>query len=250
MVGPIRKQRHRNTRLAWVRARHRWRLHTWQHIIFSDESRFSLRFSDGRYRVYRSSGERFTDQCVYESDRFGGGSVMVWAGICHDGRTQPKIVQGKLNAVKYRDVILDPTVLPFLQQRNFDNIFQHDIARCHVGRVCQDFLNQNHIRVLHWPALAPNLSPIEHLWDELGRRVPPSKPPETLQELREELVHEWNNIPQAFIQRFIGSMRRRCEDVIAARGGHTRCLTPQTSILHDNFCLSMICFDNDIANIC
>jgi hypothetical protein len=64
-----------------------WRLHTWQHILFSDESRFSLRFSDGRYRVYHMRGERFTDQCVYESDRFGGGGVMVWVGICHDGRT-------------------------------------------------------------------------------------------------------------------------------------------------------------------
>jgi hypothetical protein len=32
--------------------------------------------------VYRRRGERFTQQCVYESDRFGGGSVMVWAGIC------------------------------------------------------------------------------------------------------------------------------------------------------------------------
>jgi hypothetical protein len=37
----------------------------WQHILFSDESRFSLRFSDGRCRVYHRSGERFTDQCVY-----------------------------------------------------------------------------------------------------------------------------------------------------------------------------------------
>jgi hypothetical protein len=42
--------------------------------------------------------ERFTDQCVYESDRFGGGSVMIWAGICHDGHTRLKIVQGTLNA--------------------------------------------------------------------------------------------------------------------------------------------------------
>jgi hypothetical protein len=47
-----------------------------------------------RYRVYHMRGERFTDQCVYESDRFGGGGVMVWVGICHDGRTQLKIVQG------------------------------------------------------------------------------------------------------------------------------------------------------------
>jgi hypothetical protein len=96
--------------------------------------------------VYRRLGELFTDHYVKESDRFGGGSVMVWVGICHDGRTQLKIVQGALNAVKYRDDILDPTVLPFLQQRNFDHVFQHD------------FLN---IRVLPWPELSTDLSLIE-----------------------------------------------------------------------------------------
>jgi hypothetical protein len=96
---------------------------------------------------------------------------MVWAGICHDGRTQLTLVQGTLNVVKYRDDILDPIVLPFLQLRNFDHVFQHDNARCHLARVCQDFLNQDHIRVLPWPALSLDLSLIEHLWDELGRHV-------------------------------------------------------------------------------
>jgi transposase len=38
VVGPILKQRHRTARLVWARARRRWRLHTWQHILFSDES--------------------------------------------------------------------------------------------------------------------------------------------------------------------------------------------------------------------
>jgi transposase len=53
-----------------------------------------------------------------------------------------------------------------------------------------------------------HLSPIEHLWDELGRRVRHRQnPPETLQELHDALVHECNNIPQAFIQGLIGSMR-------------------------------------------
>ena len=170
--------------------------------------------------VYRRRRERFTDHCVYASDRFGGGSVIIWAGICHDGRTQLKIVQGTLSAVKYRDDILDPIVLPFLQQRNFDHVFQHDNARCHVARVCQDFLNQNHIRVLPWPALSPDLSPTEYLWDEIGTRVRHRQnPPEILQELRDARVHDWNNIPQAFIQRLIGPMHRRCEAVVAARGG-------------------------------
>ena len=165
---------------------------------------------------------------------------MVWAGICHDGRTQLQIVQGTLNAIKYRDDILDPIVLPFLPQRNVDHVFQHDNARCHVARVCQELLNQNYICVLPWPALSPDLAPIEHLWDELGRRVRHRQnPTETLQELR--------NIPQVFIQGLIGSMRGRCEVVVAARVGHT---TPETSILHANFCLSMICSDNDVKKCC
>jgi hypothetical protein len=40
VVEPILEQRHRTMRLACARARRRWRLHTWQHILFSDESRF------------------------------------------------------------------------------------------------------------------------------------------------------------------------------------------------------------------
>jgi hypothetical protein len=38
-------------RLTWAHAQRLCRIHTWQHILFRDESRFSLRFSDGRYRV-------------------------------------------------------------------------------------------------------------------------------------------------------------------------------------------------------
>jgi hypothetical protein len=86
--------------------------------------------------VYHRGGERFTDQFVYKSDRFGGGRVKVWAGMFHDDRTQLKFVKGTLNTVKYRDDILDPIVLSFLQQRNFDHVFQHDNGRCHAARAC------------------------------------------------------------------------------------------------------------------
>ena len=79
---------------------------------------------------------------------------------------------------------------------------------------------------------------------------PQLNPPETPQKLHDALVHEWNNFPQAYIQRLVGSIRWRCEAVVAARGGHTRYWIPQTSILHDNFCMSMICSDNDIEKFC
>jgi transposase len=76
-----------------------------------------------------------------------------------------------------------------------------------------NFLNDNHIRTLPWPALSPDLNPIEHLWGELGRRVRKRvNPPESIDQLQRALTDEWNNIYQAFVMRLIGSMRRRCLD--------------------------------------
>ena len=85
------------------------------------------------------------------------------------------------------------------------------------------FLAQNNIDNLPWPARPPDLSPIEHLWDEMDRRVHRRQPPpQSTQQLRNALLKEWNNIPQGLIQLLIGSMRRWCQTVVNARGGHTR----------------------------
>ena len=68
---------HRNNRLAWSRAHVTWNRQQWSRVIFSDESRFTLSFNDGRVRVWRRSGERFQDGAVREHNRYGGGSLMV-----------------------------------------------------------------------------------------------------------------------------------------------------------------------------
>ena len=99
----------------------------------------------------------------------GGGSVMVWGGIAHRIKSQLIIVAGNMTAVRYRDEILRPVADPLVQQRNL--ILQQDNGRPHVARVCQDFLANNNIAPLAWPTYSPDLTPIEHMWDELDRRV-------------------------------------------------------------------------------
>ena len=71
------KRRHRIAKLQWARTRLWWRRNTWQNILFSNESKLNLKFSDGRVRIYRRRRERFADVCVKETDRFGGGGVIV-----------------------------------------------------------------------------------------------------------------------------------------------------------------------------
>ncbi len=47
--------------------------------------------------------------------RYGGGSVMVWGGICLDGRTDLVVIdRGALTAVQYQDEVLERVVRPFV----------------------------------------------------------------------------------------------------------------------------------------
>ncbi len=172
-------------------------------------------------RVYRRKGERYQDVCVERKDAYDSGSVIILGGISYNRRTDPVIVNGNLNALRYRDEIFRRHVRPFIRANG--GIFQHDNARPHVAHVCMEYLHRRHIDVLPWPALSPDMSPIEHLWDMLDRRIRQRRhQPETLGELREAILVEWRNIPHRAIQRLIGSMRRRCRALLDARGGYTR----------------------------
>ena len=219
--GPVLLQRHRNARLNWALAHQGWRRNQWNQVVFSDESRFSLFFADGRRRVYRRRNERYADCCVRQIDRFRGGSVMVWGAISNNFRSNLVIIRGNLTAQHYINQVLAPEVVPLFANRALT--FQHDHAPSHSARVTTAFLQQNNVNVLPWPSVSPDMSPIEHLWDELNRRIRRRPvPPPTLQALEVALVQEWNRIPQATIRRLIGSMRQRCRVCVNNRGGHTR----------------------------
>ena len=161
-VGPQLLQRHRRARLQWCRAHVRWQAGQWNQVLFSDESRFTLERSDGRARVYRRSGERYTDACVKQTDRFRGGSVMVWAGINNNRKTNLVIINGNLNAQRYRDEILAPVVIPYMNA-NPNAIFQQDNARPHTVRLTTQYQQANNVDVMEWPSKSPDLCPIEQV---------------------------------------------------------------------------------------
>ena len=145
---------------------------------------------------------------------------MVWGGISHGVNSPLIVVPGNLTTVRYRDEILRPVAVPLVQQHQMT--FQHGNTRPHVARVCQNFLANNNIVPLDWPPYSPDLSPNEHLCDELDRRVrrrrTPPPPPHTLGQLRTALLEEWENIPMRKINALVNSMHRRIRAVINARG--------------------------------
>ncbi len=94
---------------------------------------------------------------------------MVWAGVCYGQRTQVHFIDGILNAQRYRDEILRPIVVPFIHDHQL--MLQHYNARPHVARISTQFLEAENIPVLAWPTYSPDMSPIEHVWDALDRRI-------------------------------------------------------------------------------
>ena len=188
--------------------------------MWTDESRFTLDFHDGRVRVHRMPGERFASCCVLEHDRFGGGSVMVWAGIWHGGRTAAVTIRGTLNAERYKNDIVLPVVIPIVQENQL--IFQDDNATPHRAATVRSVVRDSWIPTLPWPARSPDLSPIEHAWDELGRRMHSNYPhaPSTLDELSQRLREQWILIDDDF-KILCDSMPDRIRHCQMTNGGHT-----------------------------
>ena len=165
------------------------------------------------------TGERYADCCVTEHDRFGGGSVMVWAGISIDGKTDLHVIAGNLSGVRYRDEILHPIVRPYPGAVGDGFILMDDNGRHHRAR---DYLENETIERMEWPSCSPDMNPIEHAWDMLHKAVSTCPIlPNNRQELSVELIEKWTGLPQLCFRRLIRSVQRRCRAVIRARDGHT-----------------------------
>ncbi|GFV87300.1 DDE_3 domain-containing protein [Trichonephila clavipes] len=93
----------------------------------------------------------------------------VLGGIAYDSWFTLILMRETLTGQRYVDDILRPHVGPFLNGL-LGAIFQQDNARPHTARVAQDFLR--HFQTLPWPARSPDLSPVEHVWDQLKRQMP------------------------------------------------------------------------------
>ncbi|GFU90299.1 transposable element Tcb2 transposase [Trichonephila clavipes] len=161
----------------------------WCHA--SDESRFVLGTDDNRVRVWRRPGERYNSAYTVLRHTARTADVMVWWAIAYDSRSTLIVMLGTLTGQRYVD----------------------DILRYHVG----PFLNDSFMA-----GPLPDLSPVEHVWDQLKRQMPSSHSVHDLELAVQDL---WAHLPQDKVSQLrclINSMPDRVAACIAAGGGLTR----------------------------
>ncbi|GFV91845.1 transposable element Tcb1 transposase [Trichonephila clavipes] len=213
---------HCRLRLTWSREHALWTPQQWSCVIFSDESRFSLLSDSHRTLIWRAPGTRYHQENTIERHRYGGAGWLVWGGIILGSRTGLHVQSVTLTGHIYQDAILEQHVRLFRGAMGAEFLFMDDNARPHRGNIVDECLQSEDITRMDWPAYSPDLNPIEHVWDMLGRRIAARQPPPTcLPELWKALLDEWCNIPQDQIDNLILSMPRRCKACIASCGRHT-----------------------------
>ncbi|KFM63875.1 Transposable element Tc1 transposase, partial [Stegodyphus mimosarum] len=147
--------------------------------------------------------------------------IMVWGAIAYDSRSPLVRIQSTMTGQRYLDNldnVLRPVGISYLQGLP-NAIFLQDIARPHSARICRHALQG--MQMLPWPPYSPDLLPIEHVWDVIGRRLQTLPLPLSEDELWQMVEREWRAIPQDTIRTLIDSMPRRVSSCIAVRCGPT-----------------------------
>ncbi len=119
-------------------------------------------------------------------------------------------------------------------------------SRPHRAKLVNERLESEAIERIPWPAMSPDLNPIENLWNYLRRDIVRRHPdPRDIIALKTTSLGEWRLIPQTVINNVIASMKTRYDMHVWVKGDHIQYLICKASI----FFLSIPFFLNNFSLI-
>jgi transposase len=165
-------------------------------------------------------------------------SIMVWAAICGSvGRSELIFMKrdaespgGGYTAQSYIQTLREG-LLPFLPEESLDLVFQQDNSPLHTAKATTAWLAEKSFKTMIWPAISPDLNPIEHCWAKLKEillqlypEIDQINTTKTRAKLimREGLEIAWKAIKWEYIFECLDSMPQRVGAVIKAKGWYTK----------------------------
>ncbi|EKG09167.1 transposase-like protein [Macrophomina phaseolina MS6] len=208
-----------------------------RNIIWSDECSAERGAGKKREWCFRTPGQKWERPMIQTYAKGKDVSVMVWAAFSGKrGRSKLHVMVRDLEAKKGGGGYSTNSYLEVLE-KNIPTVWRRgmlvmqDNASIHTAIKVRNWFKEKRITVIRWPAYSPDLNPIEHIWFHLKANVLELYPElnkaprgkDTIKEkLGKALEEAWEQLPQSLFDSVLGTMKRRCEAVIAAEGWHNK----------------------------
>jgi len=220
-------------RLQWCKARAHWTVEDWKKYMWSDECSIERGRGKQQEWVFRTPIQKWAPEMV---QTYGTGKdikTMVWGCFWGDGRSSLHILDRDFESKKHgysANSYIEVLDAGLAQHYQEDLVFMQDNAPIHTARKVKDWFKEQEVRTTDWPPYSPDLNPIEHLWWELKKKVFHDYPEllrggkgeEDIGALEEACKEAWKVLPQELLDSLIGSMTKRIETCITAKGWHTK----------------------------
>lgn len=147
---------------------------------------------------------------------------MVWGCMSAVGVGSLVFIDGTMDKSVYLNILkenLHNSVQKLGLGENF--YFQQDNDPKHIAHDVRMWIIHHVPHILPTPPQSPDMNPIEHLWDELGRRLEKHSISSKAQ-LKEILQTEWDKIGGEVTKKIVDSMPNRIKEVIKRKGLATR----------------------------
>ena len=195
-----------------------------EQMFFSDESKIEL-------GSFTRDSIRLDPQKKIDSDRYNlinrqqkkfEKSLMIVGGINFYGLSKLMFLEGSMNEFAYGQALLfyKDDIDKISKKHKMKILFEQDGATSHTSK-SNLFILEKLFPDEGWiqnPPNSPDLAyPIEELWAIIKPRVK-RRDPQTIEELKQYLLEEWNAIPKDMIQNLCRNYLKRIEKVLELDG--------------------------------
>ncbi|CAF5223009.1 unnamed protein product, partial [Rotaria magnacalcarata] len=126
----------RDKRLEYAKTYREKPLGYWDHVLWSDESKFNLFGSDGKVMVWRTPTEELDPKSTVPTVKYGGGNVKCWGCFSSCGVGNLAFIDGNMTGEVYRDI---------LQKNLFESVKKLNLGREWVMQQDNDPKHRAHI---------------------------------------------------------------------------------------------------------
>ncbi|KAJ1300196.1 hypothetical protein OPQ81_011944 [Rhizoctonia solani] len=157
----------------WIKAHRHWTVEEWKRVQWSNETKINHFGSDGQCYAYKWVGQKPQPHQIIPTSKHGGSHILLWAFIRWQVPGYMCKIEGNLNKELYIEILEDEfeQTLEYYGLDMEEVIFMWADASSCTTHIVQQWLQEQGLDVIEWPANSPDLNPIENLGDQLKREL-------------------------------------------------------------------------------